>query len=197
MDFPSPAPSAKRRRLSVESNVSAMTFAESVLKFQTRTPPRFHGKIAPLKPQNSELKPRSQSVATKPCPFVLHTAERAEVSKRFSISETPKAYVPLSVQVQKFATQTPPRFKRVPLPVEKSDTPRSLTRPSPFKLRVDDRADVRKAPMPPPAPRESTFKATPVSKKVLASVGDMGIPRVEKRPLTVPVGFPRMEKGMR
>lgn len=152
------------------------TLAEKIYRMEHGTPKRF-----------KEPAPKStkKPTLTRPEPFNLHTSERAEMRPGHSSAAEPtEEYVPLSIQVARFSTLTPPRFKRIPTPCEPHTT-LSLTKPQPFNLSTDTcrkAHPVRSRSMP-------SFKATPVNKKMLSSGGDLGVPKVAKKPCTVPEEF--------
>lgn len=180
-DFTAPTPSTNlKRRKDLADTAETLkrlkcspTLAEKIYNFQ-------HGHFhkSPCKISKLSL--------TKPQPFVLHTSERAEM--RPSVPTDQAEYVPLSVQVSRWATATPPRLKREPVPLESRSL--CLTVPKPFNLNTDLRATHHRALQPPATPTFARqFKATPLDPKILTSIGNIGVRKVEKKPCTVPEAF--------
>uniref|UniRef100_A0A7S1N3M5 TPX2 C-terminal domain-containing protein n=1 Tax=Eutreptiella gymnastica TaxID=73025 RepID=A0A7S1N3M5_9EUGL len=153
------------------------TLAEKVYRYQHETPPRFKHAPTPSSKKRPSL--------TRPEPFLLHTSERAEMSRRTA----PKAeeYVPLCVQVAQVFTKTPPRCKRVPQPPDATPQPR-VTVPQPFHISQGVQAS-HKSPPPGRSTPTPAFKAKPLSRRMLEQSGASGVPKVDKRPATVPVEF--------
>ena len=158
-----------------------------------------------LSETGSALPARSTQALTVPVEFALHssgsgsrsvpTSPRSESGKGGAPSSSSK---PFAEQVHEF-TKTPKRFRgKGPLePPSPAPSPRptALTKTNSFHLLSDSRAGVRPA-VKSTAEREAEFlaslpkfKARPVSRKVLDSAGDLGVPRVEKREPTQPTEF--------
>lgn len=136
---------------------------------------------------------RSTVALTMPMEFDLSAPRSAPVSPR-----SPAQYKAVAEQVKSF-TKTPARFRTKPAgaprtPLESSKLSvthsksmsfltdqRSLGRTSYVKsseeIEIEKMASIPK------------FKARPVSRKVLESVGDLGVPRVQRPPPTKPREF--------
>eukprot|EP00741_Cyanophora_paradoxa_P006413 tig00001001_g6215.t1 len=111
-------------------------------------------------------------------------------------TETPRGdYIPLAQSVERFLTKTPTRFHSKPRAQDKpSPPPKAVphsTVPVAPALATDTRVGRKPAP-----PRTSdveaeearrlagSFKARPLDRRVLESRGDLGVPRVPKKPTT-------------
>lgn len=111
-----------------------------------------------------------------------------------------KPFVALAEMVQKFVSETPKRFHSRPhdqdhfVPSDKPFSPLQCTIPASPDLATAARSRpmlvVEEEKFP-------TFKAAPIDPKVFESRGDYGVPRVEKKPCTVPEGFNLTEQRPR
>ncbi|KAI8808268.1 hypothetical protein BJ742DRAFT_286314 [Cladochytrium replicatum] len=122
---------------------------------------------------------------TIPRPFNLRTnLLQTTIQKRLSGEKSP--YVPLVVKLKKFEKETPERFKVQPKKRQTKEI-HALTNPkSPF-LRTKHRP---KVPLPPSTEErilEEVSKVPPFkAHPILESDGNLGVPPVAKRPLTIP-----------
>eukprot|EP01004_Peranema_trichophorum_P009063 NODE_7806_length_739_cov_86.241883_g7192_i0.p1 GENE.NODE_7806_length_739_cov_86.241883_g7192_i0~~NODE_7806_length_739_cov_86.241883_g7192_i0.p1 ORF type:complete len:205 (+),score=22.00 NODE_7806_length_739_cov_86.241883_g7192_i0:55-615(+) len=145
----------------------------------------------------SAKRPRSISTAsnssnrscTVPSPFQLRTDNRASF-RNFKFGsenrENKSPYVPLCVEMQKIWSKTPPRFKRVPLP---PPPPRimSTTRPQPFSLQTDVRAQFHRFQEPYKVEEEGrkskpAWRSSPLSIKVITKPTTINNQRIRKCP---------------
>eukprot|EP00667_Euglena_gracilis_P009045 EG_transcript_9186 len=213
--------SAKKRRLPLHETPNAKrkrsspTMAERVLKYQKRTPPRFRsvprgqsvgptrateqprppavdakripaGAAAPapagLRP--SVTKPAPATKHTQPRPFSFNTDRRA--SQRLSVMGPP---APLPPQAKRPSQSLISRPSQSTAPIPKQTVPR------PFRLSISNRSSSLAIPAKPEAP-PTPFRATPLNRKMFASVGEVGVPRVAKRETTVPQDFGFMKREL-
>jgi targeting protein for Xklp2 len=114
---------------------------------------------------------------THPKPFTFHTSNRVKPT------DVPDAspYKSIAERLKEFDTT----FKQI----EVAEKPMGLTRPAPFNfqtgtryrpvhvLSTEEQKRIELENMP-------KFKARPLPKKIFESHGDMGVPKIEKRPLT-------------
>lgn len=90
-----------------------------------------HG--TPLQKKTVISKKNNSLTLTRPSPFSLQTEDRAELKGlRQPLIGKENQYVPLSHQLQKWAAETPPRFKRVPIATENLKPQKTFVEP--FKL---------------------------------------------------------------
>jgi hypothetical protein len=138
--------------------------------------------------------------ATHPEPFKLATQLRVPEADK---EEESSPYRPLALQVARFQSKTPARFHTVKAGAKAALPPAvepKLTEPESPQFATDAR--LRGPEEPSAAEREQRllesrkpFKARPLSRKVLDSTGELGVPKVEKRAPCVPVGFVSHTEG--
>ena len=146
----------------------------------------------------TKLPARSMAQLTVPKEFGGHVHEdpRQSLSSCEEDAETAK---PIAQKVKEF-TKTPKRFRATVRgePRSPPSAPRSLqlTHARSFSLLSDARAAARPTESKSTVEREleyirsvGTFKAKPVSRRVLESAGDLGVPRVQRRNPTEPKEF--------
>lgn len=123
-----------------------------------------------------------QPAITQPKPFVLHTSNRVKQTGPVEISP----YKSLSERLKEFDTT----FKVH----EVLDRPLEITHPEPFRLQTS----TRYRPVQTLSTEEQTkimmekipkFKARPLPKKILETHGDLGVPKIDKKPPTAVEGF--------
>ncbi|KAJ3415029.1 hypothetical protein HDV05_005674 [Chytridiales sp. JEL 0842] len=150
----------------------------------------------PRSPGIQKRKPIKKSTElTIPKPFNFHSSLRKASGNTVG---TKSPYVPLAIRIKKFEAETPDRFKATAKPQKvEALKPVKLTRPrSPMlmtkhrikhgeALSTEERIAAEMASM-------QNFKAKPVDKRVLEGA-PIGIPQVEKAPLTVPMS-PAIQK---
>lgn len=92
-------------------------------------------------------------------------------------------YVPLSEQLRKLESKLPERFRIRPTNKRVSPPRKRLTKPISPNLRTSIRGNFHPQPLitPPPEP----FKARPVNPRILASRGNLGVPRIVKNKPTI------------
>lgn len=96
-------------------------------------------------------------------------------------------HIPLAEMLRKIENETPENWKRVarpPSPVRKLE----LTVPKPFHFHsTRRRRSIRSSDVSIKSKTTQMFKARPLNRKIFESGGDLGVPRVPKRPLTEPI----------
>jgi hypothetical protein len=182
-NFAAPTPKPIKRKAptdlpaTVKKQKCSPTMAQKIYNFE-------HGSSL----RNSEpAKVFEKPCLTQPRPFVLQTSERAEMKP---VSKPAEQYTPLAMQLAKWMKETPPRFKREPVPVQ-SGPPLERTVPHPFQLVTEVRAGHHLRPYVEPAPTPA-FRATHLNRKIFTA--ELGIPVVPKKPSTVPQEFKMVKR---
>lgn len=95
--------------------------------------------------------------------------------------------IPLAEMLRRLENQTPETWKRVaraPSPVKKLE----LTVPKPFNFHsTRRRRSIRNSDVSIKTKTTNMFKARPLNRKIFESGGDLGVPRIPKKPLTEPI----------
>lgn len=158
----------------------------------------------PKKPQTRREKHIQEQVflkLTSPKPFRFRCEERLEARKQQEQQQQGGSsggeqvpFVEMARLVQMYQTKTPKRFRTKVAPVEhRHEEPLRLTEPVEFHFHSSERVgrptdyEGREKEVEKEMQAMPKFKALPVNQKILHSAGDLGVPRVPKRPLTEPV----------
>ncbi|OZJ03154.1 hypothetical protein BZG36_03894 [Bifiguratus adelaidae] len=138
------------------------------------------------------LPPSAMREPTKPIPFHFHTTTRNVMRHLIEQQKPNETYTPLAVELQKaqasFASRAPLRVERIPVPrksvngltIPKSPNfhPRRSYAPA---VKSTEETELEKM------QKVGHFKAHPVNRKIFESAGDLGVPRVKKPPVTIPI----------
>ena len=200
-DFTAPTPSNKKRALPVDDikqcsinkrQKCSSTVAQGKSIIMRNDHSKASGFMRQKPSQRSRLpeplKTWKRPMLTKPLPFNLRTDERAEMRPVDHATTSKSEYIPLSVLVARFDTATPARFKKS-TKVGNNQRPRGLTVARPFKFNTDVRAAIHKPTWVEPTQECPIFKATPLNRKMLTSASAAGVPKVDRKPCTIPVEF--------
>eukprot|EP00762_Andalucia_godoyi_P007307 ANDGO_01518.mRNA.1 Targeting protein for Xklp2 homolog len=135
---------------------------------------------------------------TEPKPFHFASEDRLKDRQHSADGEKPKEFIESAKLVKAFLSGDKKPFESEE---RKESGPLRVTEPKPFQFASED----RKRPVA-YAGREKLeeeelskmpkFKAIPLNEKVLQSAGDLGVPRVEKRPVTIPLS-PKLATELR
>lgn len=146
-------------------------------------------------PHKKKKRANNNSVKELTVPIGFTFASDARIRNKPNHSNSSSS-IPLAELIKKIENQTPETWKRVaraPSPARRLD----LTVPIPFTfhstnrhstINADDKLSKSKT--------TKMFRARPLNRKIFESTGDLGVPRIPKRPLTEPIS-PRFTKTKR